>query len=130
MMDPAQKKLKKARAEIEAVLKRHDIAGFVTLHAPGWGEDFWNIWPSYSILIGDFPAIRIKSKATDYGGDTVKQRADQANTAQMVHHIATSMGGCAMQFLELANVLNARLGAEHVDKGFTPDPSKLNPGTH
>jgi hypothetical protein len=129
-MDPVQKKLKTARAEIEAVLKRHDVAGFVTLHAPGWAEEFWNIWPSYSILIGDFPAIRIKSKAADYGGDTAKQRADQANTAQMIHSLAVAMGGCGMQFLELANDLNAKLGAEHVDKGFFPDPSKSNPGTH
>lgn len=129
-MDPTQKKLKKARAEIEAVLKRHDIAGYVSLHAPGWGEVFWNIWPSYSILIGDFPAIRIKSKAADYAGDSAKQREDQAQTAQMVHTLATSMAGCGMQFLELSEILNARLGTEHVDEGFQPDPSKSNPGVH
>lgn len=129
-MDATQKKLKAARAEIEAMFKRHDIAGFVALHAPGWGEEFWNIWPSYSILIGDFPAIRIKSKAADYGGDTAKQRADQEHTAQMVHAIATALDGCALQFVELADILNGRLGAEHVDKGFLPDPSKMNPGAH
>ncbi|HSV48402.1 MAG TPA: hypothetical protein VLJ58_21615 [Ramlibacter sp.] len=129
-MDRTQKKLKKARAEIEAVLKKHNIAGFVSLHAPGWGEVFWNIWPSYSVLVGDFPSIRIKSKAADYGGDTARQRADQANTAQMVHELATATGGCAMQFLELADILNQKLGAEHVDKGFIPDPSKMNPGVH
>jgi hypothetical protein len=128
-MDHMQKKLKQARAEIEAVLKKHDIAGFVSLHAPDWGEDFWNIWPSYSILIGDFPAIRIKSKAADYPS-LYKQRADQQHTAQMIHSIATSMGGCAMQFLDLANLLNTKLGAEHSDNGFMPDPSKHNPGTH
>jgi hypothetical protein len=125
-----QKKLKAARAEIEAVLKRHDIAGFVTLHAPGWGETFWNIWPSHSILAGDFPAIRIKSKLADHGGDSAKQRESQAQTAQMIHSIATSMGGCAMQFLDLADILNSKLGAEHVDKAFMPDPSKSNPGAH
>lgn len=128
-MDPAQKKLKDARAEIEAVLKKHDIAGFITLHAPGWAEEFWNIWPSYSILTGDFPAIRIKSKAADYPSPEA-QRADQQNTAQMIHSLAQALGGCALQFMELAEVLNARLGAEHVDKGFHPDPSKLNPGVH
>jgi hypothetical protein len=129
-MDHVQKKLKVARAEIEAVLKKHDIGGFVTLAAPGWGEVFWNIWPSFSILVGDFPAIRIKSKAADYGGDTAKQAQHQAHTAQMIHHLATSMGGCGMQFLELAEVLNEKLGAEHTDKGFIPDPSKSNPGMH
>jgi hypothetical protein len=129
-MDPDQKRLKDARAEIEAVLKRHDIAGFVSLHGRNWGEVFWNIWPTYSILIGDFPAIRIKSKAADYRGDTAKQVADQAQTAQMVHHLATSMGGCAVQFLELAGIVNAAVNAEHVDLGFKPDPGKSNPGAH
>jgi hypothetical protein len=128
--DPGQQRLKAARAEIEAVLKRHDIAGFVSLHGNGWGEVFWNIWPSYSILVGDFPAIQIKSKAVDYRGDTAKQQHDRAQTAQMVHHLATSMGGCALQFLQLAKIINEAVGAEHVDKTFVPDPSKSNPGTH
>lgn len=129
-MDPTQKKLKAARAEIEAVLKKHDIAGFVSLQAPGWGETFWNLWPSYSILVGDFPAIRIKSKAADYGGDTTRQLADQANTAQMVHELGVSMAQCGMQFLQLASIVDAKLGAEHTPAEFHPDPSKLNPGVH
>ncbi len=133
-MDPGQKRLKDARAEIEAVLKRHDIAGFVTLAGPGsnaaWGEVFWNIWPSRSILVGDFPEIRVKSKLADYGGDVAKQRADQELTAGMIRHLAVSMGGCGMQFLELSQVLDQKLGAVHEDKGFFPEPSKSNPGVH
>ncbi|MGE4244043.1 hypothetical protein [Ramlibacter sp.] len=125
-----QKKLKDARAEIEAVLKKHDVAGFVTLHAPGWGETFWNIWPSYSILIGDLPAVRIKSKAADYLGNVTLQREHQQHTAGMVHALSTSMAGCGMQFLQLADAVNRALNAEHTDKGFYPDPSRFNPGTH
>lgn len=129
-MDPMQQKLKAARAEIEDVLKKHDIGGFITLHAPGWNETFWNIWPSYSILVGDLPAIRVKSSLADYNGDAAKQRADQENTAGMVHALATSMAGCGMQFLQLADALNTKLGAEHQDLGFTPHPSRFNPGAH
>jgi hypothetical protein len=129
-MDAMQKKLKDARAEIEAVFKKHDIAGFVSLHAPGWNEVFWNIWPSYSNLVGDFPSIRLKSKLVDYAGDQAKQVADQQHTAQMAHVLGTSIGECAMQFLALADVLNAKLGAEHTKPVFHPDPSKFNPGAH
>lgn len=125
-----QQKLKDARAEIEAVLKKHDIAGFVSLHAPGWGEVFWSIWPSYSILVGDLPAIRIKSKLADYGGDVDKQLADQAATAGMAHHLGMSLSQCGMQFLDLSTVLVKKLGVEHVDQGFEPQPSKMNPGVH
>jgi hypothetical protein len=129
-VDPNHAKLKAARSEIEAVLKRHDIAGFVALHSPGWGETFWNIWPSYSILIGDFPAIRIKSKLADYGGDAARQITDQAQTAEMVHSIADATCNCGLQFAALDEVLTDKLGVEHVDKGFIPDPSKFNPGVH
>jgi hypothetical protein len=122
--------LKAARAKIEAILKEHDIAGFVSLHGPDMGEVFWNIWPSYSIIKGDFPAIRLVSKLQDYNGDEAKQTDDQDQTAQMMHHLATSTGGCAMQFLELADVLNERFEAKHVDEGHIPEPSKHNPDLH
>ncbi|MDP3272466.1 hypothetical protein [Limnobacter sp.] len=125
-----QQKLKDARAEIEAVLKKHDIAGFASLHAPGFGEVFWTMWPSYSILVGDFPLVRIKSKLADYGGDADRQRADQANSAAMVEHLGSSLAQCGIQFLELSDVLNAKLGAETSLQGFQPEPSKLNPGSH
>jgi hypothetical protein len=127
-MPPEQQKLKLARAEIEAVLLKYDIAGFATLHGGGgWGEVFWNIWPSYSVLIGDFPAIRIRSKAADYAANPGKQITDQAQTAQMAHHLGMSMGECAVQFIELATVLNKAVGAEHEDLGFVHDPSKDDP---
>ena len=125
-----QQKLKQARAEIEAILKRHDIAGFVTLHTHGWGEVFWNIWPSYSCLIGDFPSIRVKSKVADYAGDTARQLQDQASTAQMIHILATEMSGSGLQFLQLANLLDIAFDATHDERGFIPDASKSNPGTH
>jgi len=129
-MDKKQKKLKDARAEIEAVLKRYDIAGFVSLHGEDWGEVFWNIWPSYSILSGDFPSIRIKSKLAEYGGNSTKQQYDQAQTAQMIRHLALTTGNCAMQFLDLSNIIDSKVGAVHSDTDFIPDPSKMNPENH
>jgi hypothetical protein len=128
-MDKTQAKLKRARAKIEAVLKEYDIAGFVQLHAPGWGETFWNIWPSYSILKGDFPNIRIVSKRADYPSAQAQQEA-QEHTVNMVSTIATSLAPCAMQFLELSQVLDAKFEAEHTEGEFLPDPSKFNPDVH
>ncbi|WP_305295705.1 hypothetical protein [Polaromonas sp.] len=125
-----QQKLKDARAEIEAILKKHDIAGFVSLHAPGFGEVFYTIWPSYSILVGDYPSIRIKSKAADYAGDVARQLADQANTAGMAHHLGMSLSQFGMQFLDISTALTQQLGVEHVEQSFEPEPSKMNPGVH
>jgi hypothetical protein len=128
-MNKHERNLKAARAKIEKVLKEHDIAGFVSLHAPGHGEVFWNIWPSYSILKGDFPTIRIVSKRADYPSPH-EQQEDQAATANMMMHLSTSMAGCAMQFLELSKVLDAKFESKHTEGTFKPDPGTSDPDLH
>lgn len=125
----SQNNLKAARAKIEAVLKEHDLAGFVTLHGPGWSEVFWSLWPSYSVIKGDFPSVRIVSKAADYKSPKDQEFA-QAMTAEMVHSLGITMAECSLQFLELSEIVDAKFGTVHNDNGFVPDPSKLNPGTH
>lgn len=114
-LPPERAVLKKARAEIEEILRKYDVAAHVVMHRPGWIERFWQIWPSYSILRGDFPAIRIRSKLADYSGDAEKQKLDQAHTAGMVSGLAMSMGQDAMQFIDLAAILDKTLGATHRD---------------
>lgn len=41
-------KLRQAMEEIKAVLNKHDIAGVVVLHSPGYGEHYMKLDPSYS----------------------------------------------------------------------------------
>lgn len=121
-MNPGQKNLKAARAKIEKVLRDHDIAGYVSLHAPNAGEVFWQIWPSYSLLQGDVPEVRLKSKVSDRSAFGIaREQERRAQTAQMVHALAETLAGHAMVFLELATFVNDKLGAVHEDKGFTPD---------
>lgn len=118
--------IKEARAKIEAILKEMDIGGFVSLHTPGMGEVFWNLWPSYSILKGDFPRIRIVSKASDYSGrHPSQQMSDMANTAQMVKHIAHSLGGCAPQFQQISQAVDKAVGAKHSEPEITPSAPPL-----
>lgn len=119
-----------ARAKIEAILKEHDIAGFVSLHGPDSGEVFWNIWPSYSILKGDIPAIRIVSKAADYAGKPGRQAFEVAQTAQMVNHLAVTLGQCGLQFLELSSIVDDALGTSHTLTGRVSGPNKSNPDVH
>ena len=101
---PQPRQAQGRRAEIEAILK-NDIAGPCGPRASGWAEVFWNLWPSYSILRGDFPAIRITSVAGDYANDHARMASDRANTAQMVTSIGVALAQCGMQWLELDNVL-------------------------
>ena len=69
---PDQARLKRARAEIEAVMQKHDLAGVCILHTPGMTEWFYQLNPSYSRLFIDEAAMmaRVRSRLfEDHGGD-------------------------------------------------------------
>lgn len=115
-MDP---KLIAARAEIEEIVRRHDIAAHVILHnAPDQSEVFMRLTPRYSRLQelgsereGTF--YRLRSKLADYGGDAAAQARDLAATANMVHSLAMHLGTCAMPMLQLADQVNHATAAIH-----------------
>jgi hypothetical protein len=116
-------KLKQARAAIEKILKRYDIAGHVVLHEPNYGEVFMNLTPSYSKLSGTPPLMRLRSMVADYGGDREARRADLEATANMVAIMAELMASNALIFLDLKTWIDAKLGAKHTDSVFEPDGS-------
>lgn len=121
---PDQQRLKVARLEIEAVLKKHDLAGAVVLHTPGMAEWFYDIQPSYSCAWIDEKksAMRLKSKLADYGGDAELQRHDQAATANMLSAMASELTNATCMFASLSMVADRALQAEHAPGGHVPDP--------
>lgn len=72
-------KLKTAAEEIKDILKKHDIAGIVVLHTPGFGEYVYRIDPSYSIakLQGDM--LRLKTNPADSNETKLQQANDTYN---------------------------------------------------
>lgn len=123
---PDQPRLKAARSEIEAVLRKHDLAGVVVLHTPGMSEFFYDIRPSYSCAwIDDVgPTLRFKSKAADYAGDAQGQVRDQAATANMMVSFAGDLGRAAEMFGSISTIVDRACRAEHTGPTFTPDPRK------
>lgn len=121
---PDQQRLKIARAEIEAVVKKHDLGALVVLHTPGMTEFFYDITPSYSCVWIDEAAgqLRVKSKLADYGGDKEAQVRDQAATANMIHALANDAYSAANMFGSVAPFIDERLRAEHTEPFFKPDP--------
>lgn len=127
---PDQQRLKTARIEIEAVLKKHDLAGVVVLHTPGMGEFFYDIRPSYSVCWIDesVPMVRLKSKLdSDHGGSVGQQVHDQAATANMIAAIADNLSAAAHMFLGVQRIIDRASRAEHTRHGFVPDPREENP---
>jgi hypothetical protein len=120
--DTVSPKLKRARAEIEAILRKHDIAGAVALHTPGHGEVFYNLAPSYSCIRGVPPLVRIRSKLQeDYAGNKLRQHQDREATANMVALLAESIGCIALSLIDLQEIVDAVFGSTHGDTTFVPD---------
>lgn len=123
---PDQPKLKTARAEIEAILRKHDLAGVVVLHTPGMTEFFYDVQPSYSCawIDQDRNMVRIKSLGADYGGNRAAQRLAQASTANLFHGLASDLASAAAMFIDIAAAVDRATNAEHTPATFVPDPPK------
>ena len=123
---PDQQRLKVARLEIEAVLRKHDLAGVVVLHTPGMSEFVYDIRPTYSCCWVDeqVPALRLKSKLADYCGDRALQMHDRAATANMVEAISDNLWQAAQMFVGVAGVVNKAFAAEHTTGALVADPAE------
>lgn len=121
---PDQARLKIARTEIEAVMKKHDLAGAVLLHTPGMTEFFYDIQPSYSCVRIDEAGkrVHVKSKLADYGGDAAAQLHDQAASANMLHGLYDGMEHAALMFGFAAMHVDRSVSATHTEAVFTSDP--------
>jgi hypothetical protein len=111
-------KLLAARAEIEAIFRKHNIAGMVFLHMPGFLEVFSDFSPTYSRLEmikegGHLVGVKIQSKLEDYGGDREAQRRDLEATANMTSSMAEAMGMNAVELMQLAAAVDKHLNADH-----------------
>ena len=125
---PDQQRLKLARAEIEGVLRKHDLGGVVVLHTPGMSEFFYDVRPSYSCVWIDGRAVRVKSLQADYGGNREAQRLDQAATANMVRAFAHNLACAEAMFADVAVIVDRMVKAEHDQTPkFTPDPMEAKP---
>lgn len=122
-------KLLVARAEIEAILKKHDIGAHVVLHMIGGGDDqmtqsytenFGHYNPSYSRIRpmydehGTMTALHISSKLDEhYNGNRAAQKRDLEATAAMLQGMAILLAQDAMSLLEVSKQLDAFVGIEH-----------------
>lgn len=124
---PDQPRLKRARAEIEAVMQKHDLAGVCILHTPGMTEWFYQLNPSYSRLFIDEIAMmaRVRSRLVeDHGGDRQAQLLDQACTANMVAGLMGELVRTTGMFGYLQQIVDHALRAEHTPGNFVPDPTE------
>lgn len=116
-------KLKEAMAEIKAVLKKHDIAGALTLVSKSHSEYLYH-FPTWSAAQLTDEGIRIRIKSSDFAD---KQAADQALLDSL--HVVLQIHDLNSQNLKVMDQLIKKIG-EHVDIDHTPffdhTPHRLN----
>lgn len=123
---PDQARLKVARAEIEAILRKHDLAGVVVLHTPGMTEFFYDVRPSYSCawIDQEHQMVRVKSLGKDYGGDRQAQLHDQAASANLFFGLASDLASAARMFEDVAAVVDRATNAQHTPAKHVADPAE------
>lgn len=104
-------KLKIAMDEIKNILKKHDVAGFVIIHTPGFSEYLNHISPSYSCAKIEATQLRFKLKASEVGG-AEKARQIANDTFNMMTHLSDITAKSAMMFMDAQKMLKEKLGGE------------------
>jgi len=116
-------RLKRAAAQIKAILEKEDIAGLVVLHTPGYSEYLLHLTPSYScVKVRGNGEIRIQSRMLeDYKGNLAMKRKKEADTANMLNMIAVTAGEQSMNVIQLSELMDKLTGAEHTGGNHRPD---------
>jgi hypothetical protein len=106
-------KLKVAAEEIKEILRKHDLAGAVSLHSPGHGEFFIHLNPSYSnAYMYNDNEVRFHSKRSDFKTleEQLQKQADTSNMLKILMDITAMNFGYIQQMSETFDNL---VGAEH-----------------
>jgi len=120
-------KLKRVMAEIEAILKKEDIAGLVVLHTPGHAELLTRLDPSYSCAkIEANGQLRIRAKAEDFGGDVTRRNEVLRDTSNMLKLLTDASGPTVVGLIEASERLDKDLDAYHTGLGGTTHQEQNN----
>ena len=104
-------------SEIKDLLEKHDIAGLVVLHEPGYTEYALRLDPSYSCAKLERGQLKFKTKGMNVSDK--KKRQFMTDTANMMQGLATTSGQMAMNLMNGSDKINHITGALHTDFGHT-----------
>jgi len=117
-------KLKKAAEEIKAILKKHDIGGYVLLHTPGFSEYVNEISPSYSCAVWDhsldgagITGVRFKAKAAELPGGEKERNQKIADTDNFLLHMVTGTASAFKMFDTVYQSFEKTTGGHDHTKG-------------
>lgn len=112
--------------EITDILSKHDIAGMIVLHTPGFSEHLIKVDPTYSCarIVHDKnrEGIRVRAKLQeDFQGNKNLQKKKIEDTINMFDHFSTIGGMQVMNILDTFDMLK-----KNVDFDSTPGDHTSN----
>lgn len=118
--DDERFKLRRVRAQIEALCIDNDICADVVLAGRGRIEVFMRLDASWSVLRMVDGGLHLRSQRADYGDDVERQHQELAWTVGMVHALAEVKGNEALGWLKASGTFDKGTGATHTP--LRPDP--------
>lgn len=123
-------KLKKAMQEIEAIIKKNDIAGIVLLHEFNYSEFATIVQPSWSCIAKELQAgnlqLTIRGKKEHFKSGAERDEK-LTKTCNMVHHFAMTCGNIALSLMQLDQECEKKYGTYHTGGGgFTSNEQQGN----
>lgn len=120
-------KLKKAMEEIKEVLLKHDIAGTITIHTPGFAEYLNHITPSYSCAKIDPLTSRFELKVKKVHFSNEAERINKlTDTSNMLSLLAEVGGKNILCLMEASQATDEAVNAEHDESNHTPHTTQNN----
>ena len=111
-------KLKNAMEEIKQILNKHDIAGLIVLHEPGYGEHYIKINPSYSALeFKNREGIIMKGRQR-YNSNKIKHNKAIENSLSLLKVLCELAGKTIIPLIEVSQKMDEYYNATHKNEGY------------
>jgi len=106
-------KLKMVAEEIKEILNKHNVAGAVVLHTPGFGEYFFHLHTSYSCAYRyEEDQVRFYSKKADFKS-VEEQKKKSEDTSNMLMILTNCTATNFMHLKTMHEAFDEMTGAVH-----------------
>ena len=110
--------------EIKAILTKHDIAGFVILHTPGFSEYVNQVTPGYSCAVPHPGGLSFKLNSSEVSNEAFRHIANA--TFNMITAFAEVTAMHALLYMDAERLLKEKLEGEQFPGGHTSHDQQNN----
>lgn len=119
-------KLKKVMEQIKLILKANNVGASIVLHRPGFSEFYLHVNPDYSCITMENQGLRIRAKASDFGGDKKKRNQVIEDSVSLIQHLADTSGSTSLMMYNVLDQLKKVMDIDSSDGNMTDHTTQNN----